>query len=165
MPMAANPFAALSLIVAPAILTNASSLLILSTSNRLARAVDRARLLSQQIEAAPDKTDAATVRRLGELATTEIRSLILVRAMRTCYIALSGFASAALVSLLGAVLSETGPWALGKALELLAVLAGVIAVGSLILAAIGLFQDAQMAVGVIQTRAAGLRHTAQRPEQ
>jgi hypothetical protein len=38
----ANPFAALSLIVAPAILTNASAVLAMSTSNRLARAVDRA---------------------------------------------------------------------------------------------------------------------------
>jgi hypothetical protein len=37
-----NPYAALSLIVAPAVLTNASSVLVLSTSNRLARAVDRA---------------------------------------------------------------------------------------------------------------------------
>jgi hypothetical protein len=33
-----SPFAALSLIAAPAILTNAASLLVMSTSNRLARA-------------------------------------------------------------------------------------------------------------------------------
>ena len=40
-----NPFAALSLIVAPVILTNASSVLAMSTSNRLARAAAiRARL-------------------------------------------------------------------------------------------------------------------------
>ena len=43
-----NPFAALSLIVAPAILTNASSVLSMSTSNRLARAVDRPRGRSRQ---------------------------------------------------------------------------------------------------------------------
>ena len=46
----ANPFAALSLIVAPAILTNASSILAMSTSNRLARAADRARELAKQLE-------------------------------------------------------------------------------------------------------------------
>jgi hypothetical protein len=40
-----NPFAVLSLIVAPAILTNASCVLVMSTSNRLARVVDRARNL------------------------------------------------------------------------------------------------------------------------
>jgi Protein of unknown function (DUF2721) len=46
----ANPFAALSLIVAPAILTNASAVLAMSTSNRLARAVDRARELLRHVE-------------------------------------------------------------------------------------------------------------------
>jgi hypothetical protein len=160
--MAANPFAALSLIVAPAILTNASSMLVLSTSNRLARAVDRARQLSQQIEGAADKTDAVSARRLAELATTETRSLLLVRSMRSCYVALSGFASAALISLLGAVLVETGPAFLGQALELLAVFAGIIAVGALIVAAIGLFRDAQMAVSVLQDRAAHLREQLDR---
>jgi len=45
-----NPFAVLSFIVAPAILTNASSVLTLSTSNRLARAVDRARELTTALE-------------------------------------------------------------------------------------------------------------------
>jgi len=45
-----NPFAVLSLIVAPAILTNAASVLAMSTSNRLARAVDRARELARQLE-------------------------------------------------------------------------------------------------------------------
>ncbi len=48
----ANPFAALSLIVAPALLTNASSLLVVSTSDRLARAVDRVRENSTLLEAA-----------------------------------------------------------------------------------------------------------------
>jgi len=42
-----NPFAILSFIVAPAVLTNASSVLSMSTTNRLARAVDRARELSE----------------------------------------------------------------------------------------------------------------------
>ena len=45
-----NPFAVLSLIVAPAILTNAASVLVMSTSNRLARAIDRARDLARELE-------------------------------------------------------------------------------------------------------------------
>jgi len=36
-----NPFASLSLIAAPAVLTNASSVLALGTSNRFARAIER----------------------------------------------------------------------------------------------------------------------------
>jgi Protein of unknown function (DUF2721) len=46
-----NPFAVLSFIVAPAVLTNASSVLTMSTNTRLAGAVDRARELSRQLEA------------------------------------------------------------------------------------------------------------------
>jgi len=43
-----NPFAALSILVAPAILTSASSVLCLGTANRLARVVDRTRIVSTQ---------------------------------------------------------------------------------------------------------------------
>jgi len=157
----ANPFAALSLIVAPAILTNACSVLILSTSNRFARAVDRARQLAREIEGAENLTDAVATRRLRELSTTEARSLLLLRAMRSGYIALSGFASAALVSLLGAVLVHAGSSVLLGSLETLALVAGGVAVGALIHASVLLVRDTQLAVGVLQERAAGLRARAQ----
>src|SRR5713101_3155713 len=103
-----NPFAVLSLIVAPAVLTNASSVLVMSTSNRLARAVDRARELSKQLEEAGDLTSSEAVRRLRELAATEQRSLMLLVALRSFYVALGSFASATLVSLLGAVMVPMG---------------------------------------------------------
>jgi len=103
-----NPFAVLSLIVAPAVLTNASSVLAMSTSNRLARAVDRARELSRQLEEAGDLASAEAVRRLRELAATEQRSLMLLAALRSFYVALGSFASATLVSLLGAVMVPMG---------------------------------------------------------
>src|SRR5262245_5631932 len=100
-----NPFAVLSLIVAPALLTNTSSVLIMSTSTRLARAVDRARELSKQLEEANDLASAEAMRRLRELAVTEQRSLMLLTALRSFYAAMGSFASATLVSLLGAVLT------------------------------------------------------------
>ena len=76
-----NPFAAFSMIVAPAILTNAASVLAMSTSNRLARAVDRARDLARQLEAhdvslAASGADRAEYeRRLEELSATETRTI------------------------------------------------------------------------------------------
>src|SRR4051812_47637781 len=103
-----NPFSVLSLIVAPSILTNASSVLIMSTSNRLARAVDRARELSKQLEAATEFASAESRRRLKELAAAERRTILLLRALRSFYVALGGFASAALVSLLGALTVPVG---------------------------------------------------------
>jgi len=73
-----NPFSVLSLIVAPAILTNASSVLVMSTSNRLARAVDRARELSKQLEETTDFTSVEAERRLRELAAAEQRTVLLL---------------------------------------------------------------------------------------
>lgn len=154
MPGEANPFAALSLIVAPAILTNACSVLIMSTSNRLARAVDRARELAREIEARQDVAETVSTRRLHELAVTELRSLLLLRAMRSCYLALSGFASSALVSLLGTVLVAAGLVVVTRALEALALVSGFAAVGALIYASVQLVRDTRFAVEVLQERAA-----------
>src|SRR5262245_45787186 len=110
-----NPFAAFSLIVAPAILTNASSVLAMSTSNRLARAVDRARDLARQLEAmeaadlsATDSHDSFE-RRLQELTATEQRTTMLLRVLQSFYLALAGFASSTLAALLGAAFAQFEP--------------------------------------------------------
>jgi len=47
--VANNPFGVLTAVVAPAILTNASSVLALGTSNRLARVVDRTRVVMAEM--------------------------------------------------------------------------------------------------------------------
>lgn len=163
MPAESNPFAALSLIVAPAILTNACSVLVLSTSNRFARAVDRARDLSRQIDAAEAGDKAGIERRLRELDAAEERSLLLLRAMRSGYVALSGFASAALVSLMGAALVTVAPAYISGGLEAVGIGAGVIAVGAVIHASALLVRDTRIAVGVLQERAAEVQSRARRP--
>jgi hypothetical protein len=152
--MDANPFAALSLIVAPAILTNASSVLVMSTSNRLARAVDRARELSKQLEATKDLHGEQAQRRLHELKLSEQRSLLLLRGMRNFYVALGGFSLAALTSLLGAVLAPTELAIVVLPLEVLAVGIGVVAVGSLVLGSVRLLQETRIAVDIVSARVA-----------
>ena len=87
-----NPFAVLSLIAAPAILTNACSVLATSTGNRLARAADRARELSRQLEEAGGLATPEAGRRLRELVLTEQRTLQLLAALRSIYLALGSFA-------------------------------------------------------------------------
>ena len=123
-----NPFAVLSLIVAPAILTNASSVLIMSTSNRLARGADRARELSKQLEETADLTSMEAQRRLKELSASEKRTVLLLQALRSFYVALGAFAIAAFVSLLGAVAAPIRLAAVVYPLELGGVLAGLVAV-------------------------------------
>ncbi len=52
MEISANPFAVLTLISAPAVLTNASCVLLFGTGNRYGRAIDRVHQLSEMIETA-----------------------------------------------------------------------------------------------------------------
>lgn len=153
----ANPFAVLSLIVAPAILTNACSVLIMSTSNRLARAVDRARELAKLLENENEVGLAASERPLQDLAANERRALMLLQALQSFYTALSGFAAAALVSVLGAVLAPMDVRLIVQALELAAVTAGFIAVAALIHGAVILVRETRLAVRVLADRADAIR--------
>ena len=104
LPMVDNPFAVLTLIAAPAVFTNASSVLALGTGNRLARVVDRTRVLSKELHAKPPEPseDEMWARQIGRL---ERRAQLLVRAMSFFYTAVGAFAFASLVSLLGASLA------------------------------------------------------------
>ncbi len=150
--MDTNPFSVLSLIVAPAILTNASSVLVMSTSNRLARAVDRARELSKQLEAATEFTSEPSRRRLRELSAAERRAMLLLRSLRSFYVSLGGFASATLVSLLGAVSTPAGFHAVVSLLEAAGVCAGLVAVGAMVYGSVLLLHETRIAVQVITER-------------
>lgn len=156
-----NPFAVLSLIVAPAILTNATSLLIMSTSNRLARGVDRARELSKQLEETTEFSSGEAQRRLKELAAAEERTLHLLNSLRSFYVALGAFASSAFVSLLGAVFAPIELHVLVIPLEIAAVIAGVIAVGAMVHGTVLLLRETRIAVQVISDRANSVRARAQ----
>jgi hypothetical protein len=105
-PIADNPFAVLTLIAAPAVFTNASSVLALGTGNRLARVVDRTRQLVRELHASniEPATKELWVRQLGHLGR---RGKFLVRAMSFFYAAVGAFAAASLVSILGASLAAS----------------------------------------------------------
>lgn len=152
MDSAANPFAVLSLIVAPAILTNASTVLIMSTSNRLARAADRARELSKQLEEAHAFEAPEAERRLEELMLTEQRALLLLHGLRCFYMALAGFSSATLISLLGAVLAPMNAGRVVQALEFAGVAAGLLGVTCIIYASALLVRETRLAVQNIRNR-------------
>src|SRR3712207_3607347 len=127
-----NPFAVLSLIVAPAILTNAASVLAMSTSNRLARAVDRGRELSKQLEGTADLSSPTAMRRLDDLTAAERRAILLVAALQRFYIAMGGFALATFISLLGATLAAMEQRVIVQTLELAGIAAGLLGVGGVV---------------------------------
>jgi hypothetical protein len=152
-----NPFAALSLIVAPAVLTNASSVLIMSTSNRLARATDRAREYAGRLERPGAGEAQAAPIEMRELDAALRRSLMLVRALRFFYGALGGFASATFLSLVGAVTASTTSGAVARTLEVVALFAGLLAVGGLVAGSLLLVRETRVAVDVLRERASDIR--------
>lgn len=156
-----NPFAVLSLIAAPAILTNACSVLAMSTSNRLARAADRTRELSKQLEETGGLSTPDTDRRLHELTASEERTFHLVAALRSIYLALGSFAFATLMSLVGAVLAPVdGAGALLRTLEAIAVSGGIVAVSALVHGSILLVRETRLVAQVLHERAQGIRARA-----
>jgi hypothetical protein len=147
MPVDANPFAALTLVGAPAILTNASALLILSTSNRFARTIDRARAVAGDIEKANPQTPPGRIAvKATQLERLERRSVMQLSAMRLFYLALGSFASATLVSLIGAVTVMHDMGLLVRVLEVVAAVVGFVGVGALVVGSGYLVRDTQLAV-------------------
>jgi hypothetical protein len=77
----------LSLIVAPAVLTNAAFVPAMSTSNRLARAVDCARERSKQLKESANLASQEAARRLWELSAAEDRAILLFTALQSFSVA------------------------------------------------------------------------------
>jgi hypothetical protein len=146
-----NPFAVLTLIAAPAILTNASSVLALGTSNRFARAVDRQRQLSQMLETGGPEMDAETLDvRQRQLYITERRALLLIAALTRFYTSLGSFAASALISLVGAVTVPIGYRSVQVIVTSLALVAGVIGVGGLVFGCTLLIRETRLTVQALR---------------
>jgi len=127
-----NPFAVLTAVVAPAILTNACSVLALGTSNRLARVVDRTRLVARELAAREPGGSSHAQDDYGswaaQLAGLQTRTRLLVKALRVIYGSLGLFATAALVSVVGSIVTYYGQRILFEVTAGLALLAGAVAV-------------------------------------
>src|SRR5262245_13056442 len=94
-----NPFAVLTFIAAPAILTSATSVLAMSTINRMLRA--RERMHQLLTESSENTTLYRGANFLELVSRVERQGALLLGAMRWIYVALGSFAAATLVTLLG----------------------------------------------------------------
>ena len=154
----------LSFIVAPAVLTNASSILVLSTGNRLARAVDRIRMIGADLEQPAAGDDGITALRLKELDGSERRALMLLNSLRCFYASLGSFALSAITALLGATLAEAGLERVATVLDLVALGAGFVAVAGLVAGCTLLLRETRIAVRLVSEEAALLRNRFARRE-
>ena len=110
-----SPFVVFTIIAAPAVLTNAASVMSLTTSNRLARAVDRSRVILAELAAHKDPPLDARARKVRQIELLRHRALLLTRALGWYQLAISSFAVATLVALAGTVLHWLEPHYLGRA--------------------------------------------------
>lgn len=151
----ANPFAVLSFLVAPAVLTNASALLALSTSNRIARASDRARAAAAIIFDARND-DHLTLLAKKDFDLASRRAHLLVDALRYIYIAGGLFAAGTCVALLGAFGAYFRvAWAV-QATEILTIIAVGTGIVGLVRAALCLIAETRVALQVLDEHHAAI---------
>jgi hypothetical protein len=143
--VANNPFAVLTAIVAPAILTNACSVLALGTSNRLGRVVDRTRVVASDVAASAPGSEGF-LEWTSQLRALEIRVHMLLRALRLFYAALGLFASSALISVAGSMAAYYGQRLLFQLGAFLAILTGGSAVVGLSAGCFTMVNETRLAV-------------------
>ena len=141
----ADPFSILTVVVAPAVLTNASSVLALGTNNRLARVADRthaltARLANLESSAREHEVSAS------ELAALQTRAQLLLRALRYFYLGLGLFAGSALISIAGSIVVYYGWPSAFRIAAGIGVACGASAVMALVCGCVMMIRETQLAV-------------------
>jgi hypothetical protein len=146
-----NPYQILTFIVAPAILTNSSSILTLGTSNRFARVVDRSRFLYDKLKE-PSKLTAREMEMYQQqLPVVGKRSFLLVRALTSFYVSVGSFAATAFVSIVGAGISllDNHPMA-SQVITIVTLLCGLVGVIGLVTGACLLVWEMYLALNFLQ---------------
>jgi len=139
-------------VVAPAILTNASSVLALGTSNRLARVVDRTRIVASHLATLePGNPEYATW--VAQLRPLQVRAQLLVRALRAFYAGLGLFAASALVSVGGSIGAYYNHKLLFEAAAGIGILTGASAVIGLVAGCVLMVRETQLAVRSLDAEA------------
>jgi hypothetical protein len=151
-----SPFVVVTFIVAPAMLTNASSVLAMSTINRMLRSRDRMAQLNARSEAG-GLSEMETQNLLRQVARVEQQGLLLLTALRSIYLALGAFAAATLATLLAAVLEQFHVAFWFHTLTTVGLALGCLGVTGLISGSLRLFRATKLALANIRDDAAMIR--------
>ena len=149
-----SPFAVLTFIVAPAILTNATSVLAMSTINRMLRTRERMHELYAESEGAAQSRREDFIEQVNRV---ERQAVLLLSAMRWIYLALGSFAAASLVTLLGALSGAGGSSAIVNLIIGAGLLLGLAGVAGLVGGSVRLFHATQLSLVNIREEAALIR--------
>jgi hypothetical protein len=157
-----SPFAVLTLIAAPAILTNAASTLALSTINRMFRTRDRMHeLLKESDTIGLPATEKAYL--LEQVNRVERQAVLLLRALHSIYVALGAFAAATLVTLLAEGLAPLWGDSWFRAMAGFGIALGLLGVGGLVLGSVKLFNATRMSIENIRIEATLIRRRQSSP--
>jgi len=140
-----NPFAVLTAVVAPAILTNACSVLALGTSNRLARVVDRTRIVIAAVSSLAEGSEDHAAR-MREMERLKFRGKQLLKALRLFYAALGAFAASALIAVVGSLFSFYDLHLAFRLTAALAFGAGAIGVSALVTGCSSMVRETRLAI-------------------
>jgi hypothetical protein len=144
-----NPFAILTAVVAPAILTNACSVLALGTANRIARVVDRSRVVMKG-QAEANKKSRGFAGYARQLDMLRVRGRMLLKALSLFYTALGMFAATALTAIVGsALVAYDFPIAFHVA-AVFGFLVGAVGVVGLVVACALMVRETHLAVRTVQ---------------
>ncbi len=149
MEMPSNPFAILTFISAPAVLTNASCVLLFGTGNRYGRAVDRVHELADAIQGGSMESGEQNFR-VRQLGSAERRTLLIVRALTCFYTAVASFVFSTLISLVGAVLVSLQNSRAVNLTFVLAFLAGALGVLAMITGALMLVRETRYSFAMLR---------------
>jgi len=145
-----NHFAVLTAVAAPAILTNASSVLCLGLGNRIARVVDRTRNVSVAMAGEEDGSEIHGLLEY-ELRLLRKRARFLAYALRLGYAALGGFAAEALIAVIGGLLGYSPYAHLATAAAVVALLIGVLSVSVFVGSCAYMVRETVMALDNLET--------------
>ena len=154
--LSTGPFAAMTFIAAPALLTNATSVLALSTNNRMLRTRELMTAMLARSESRSVRGDEAALF-LRQVNRTETQAGLMLTALAAIYTALGSFAGATLMTLIGAAMLPM----LGTRIEVL--IAGIglglgaLGVACLIIGSARLFTATKLSLQTIREEAGLIR--------
>ena len=156
MQIADNHFTVLTAVVAPAVLTNATSLLSQQIGNRIARVIDRTRNISAL------RASYEQEKRLQEVLAEEShllrrRARLLTFALRFGYFALGGFAAEALIAVIGAALSSSEVRYIDSIAAVIALTVGIISVVAFVASCACMVRETMIALRNLEHEAEAVR--------
>ena len=143
--IANNPFAVASFIAAPAVLTNATSIMALSTSNRVLRCMDRIREIGGHLKDSSQSSGDQQGHWRKQLSRADIQCRMFLRSLRLIYTALACFGMATLVALVGACSFAYFTGAVAYISGLMSLLTGGTGIICLVIACFLLIRASQLA--------------------